>query len=295
MPHVHRFRSFVSSALLPALVAVPLVLLGAAPGHVFASPAANAAGSLGSATGGGGEADDGGDSVSGVDQAPAEDGDTPPDGEATQGETVDAVLAAEKRYSANGYDGSEAPGSVEVVDRTATSRLVLVAPHAVRHFRAGLPKAPELYTGGIAEVLGERLGASVIAVDGQVPDWGDVWAGRDDAFTRALHALPKDSVVLDLHGMKDASAAERFVLGTGRAPGPATLDLCTRLLRVDPGHVTNEGRFGATAAYTDVAHLQGLGYEAMQMEMAWGARDPKAGSLAATVDGLAGVLAGYER
>ncbi|WP_333617932.1 hypothetical protein [Dietzia sp.] len=209
--------------------------------------------------------------------------------------TVDAFRTAEKRYSANRYDGSAAPGSVAFVDRTAGSRLVILAPHAVRHFRAGQPKVPDLYTGGIAEVLGERLGATVLATDGKVADWHDNWADRDDAFSRTLDALPADSVFADLHGMSDASSSAHIELGLGSAPTPEAEDLGRRIVGVAPDIITDQGPFNATEAYTDVAHLQGRGRTALQVEMSLSARDPDAGNLDRTIDALASGLGGYGR
>lgn len=206
-------------------------------------------------------------------------------------ETIEAVRAAERRYRANSYDGSGEPGSIHFVDRTATSPLVLVAPHAVRHHRAGQLKAPELYTGGIAEVLGERLGASVLTVDGLVPDWGDVWTGRDDEFTRTLHGLPPGAIIVDLHGMRDDSAEAPFVLGTGRSSGETTEALRESLRTEFGADITDEGRFGARAEYTVVDHMQRRDHPAIQIEMAYSARDPEAGRLPHTVDRLCAALA----
>lgn len=204
---------------------------------------------------------------------------------------VDAVRTAERRFMANMYDGSGAPGSVHFVDRTASSPLVIVAPHAVRHHRAGKLKAPELFTGGIAEVLGERLGASVIAVDGLVPDWGDEWSGRDDEFTRILHALPEGAVIVDLHGMRDSSSDAPVVLGTGRSSGETTAALRTSLGEAFGADITDEGRFGARSAYTVVDHMQRRGHAAVQIELAYSVRDPEFGKLPRTVGRLAEALA----
>lgn len=209
----------------------------------------------------------------------------------TAAETVEAVRAAERRYRANMYDGSGEPGSVHFVDRTDTSPLVFVAPHAVRHHRAGKVKAPELFTGGIAEVLGERLGASVLAVDGLVPEWGDDWAARDDEFTRILHGLPPGAVIVDLHGMRDTSAEAPFVLGTGRSTGETTAGLRASLREALGADITDEGRFGARAGYTVVDHMQRREHPAIQIEIAYGARDPESGRLPNTVDRLCAALA----
>ena len=209
----------------------------------------------------------------------------------TAAETVESVRAAERRYRANNYDGSGEPGSVHFVDRTDTSPLVLVAPHAVRHHRAGKPKAPELFTGGIAEVLAERLGVSVLAVDGLVPDWGDDWTGRDDEFTRILHGLPPEAIIVDLHGMRDDSSDVPFVLGTGRSTDEITAGLSASLRESLGADITDEGHFGARAGYTVVDHMQRRGHPAIQLEIAYGSRDPEAGRLPSTVDRLSAALA----
>ena len=63
------------------------------------------------------------------------------------------------KYSANNNDGSEPDDSIRWVDRTKTSPLVLVAPHATNHHRRGRPKVADLYTGGITEMVADKLHA----------------------------------------------------------------------------------------------------------------------------------------
>lgn len=277
----HRSFRHLRSAVALAV----LVIVAGAPAQATA-----ATGSLGSAVAPAQQHDEGkGDDV---DNSPAPPtGDAPPIDSADPAATVDALRAAERRYRANMYDGSGAPGSVHFVDRTESSPLVIVAPHAVRHHRAGAIKAPELFTGGIAEVLGDRLGASVLTVDGLVPDWGDDWAGRDDEFTRILHDLPSDAVIVDLHGMRDTSSEAPIVLGTGRSSGATTAALRQSLRKAFGADVTDEGRFGARSGYTVVDHMQRRDHAAIQIELAYSTRDPDDGKVPRTIDCLAAALA----
>lgn len=46
------------------------------------------------------------------------------------------------------------------------------------------------YTGGIAEMVAVKTGASVLTTTGEVPDWGDWWDNRDDEFTQILRNFP---------------------------------------------------------------------------------------------------------
>lgn len=99
-------------------------------------------------------------------------------------------VAAEKKYSAHHYAGSGKTGSIYFVDHTGASDILIIAPHAVKHRRGGHPKGDDKYTGGIAEMVAEKTGASVLTTTGKVPDWGDWWDNRDDEFTQILRNLP---------------------------------------------------------------------------------------------------------
>lgn len=133
--------------------------------------------------------------------------------------TDNGVSTAESEYAANSYDGAAAPDSVRFIDHTATSNLLIVAPHAVNHVRAGQPKEADMYTGGIAEMVAQKTGASVLTTTGKVSDWGDNWDTRDDEFTRILRSIPTNVRVLDLHGMADGYGIDESIgLGPGRPP-----------------------------------------------------------------------------
>lgn len=195
----------------------------------------------------------------------------------------------EPTYAANSYHGSQPADSIHWVDRTATSRLVIVAPHAVWHHRGGVPKQPDLYTGGIAEAVGERLGASVLTVTGEVSDWQDRWEQRSDAFSQVLRSLPADSVVIDLHGMSDQHGVD-VALGTaGRAHAPGVAAVVSAFQANEDGRTVDvDGVFAAKSAYTDTSFLASRGVTCVQVELSRSLRDGDAAE--STVEWLAFVL-----
>ena len=73
---------------------------------------------------------------------------------------TDLWVRLETRYKAENYDGLGGKSTAYVVDRG--SPIVLVASHAVNHFRDRRPKLADRWTGGLTELLGELLDISVI-------------------------------------------------------------------------------------------------------------------------------------
>lgn len=177
------------------------------------------------------------------------------------------VAAAEKKYSTNHYSGSEKTDSVYFVDHTATSNLLIIAPHATNHHRAGHPKKADMYTGGIAEKVAEKTGASVLTTTGEVSDWGDRWANRDDQFTQILCSIPANVKVIDLHGMDDSHDAKASI-GTGPQPNQETLDWANKInASLGNGSKENGAKFAATSGCTDTSYMQKRGHVALQLEL----------------------------
>lgn len=190
------------------------------------------------------------------------------------------------KYSANNNDGSEPDDSIRWVDRTKTSPLVLVAPHATNHHRRGRPKVADLYTGGITEMVADKLHASALTTTGKVSDWHDNWTTRDDKFTRVLKGLPDNAIVVELHGMDDSSSDEPVSVGTGDCPSPMTDDIVRRLSETHHGQVDIDSGFNAQASYTVADFMQKRGHSAMQIEMDHAIRDPKQGRTPTTITRL---------
>lgn len=200
------------------------------------------------------------------------------------------VAWADRTYSANHNDGAGEPDAVHWVDRTDSSRLVVVAPHAVNHHRDGEPKPADLYTGGIAEVLAGRIGASVLTTTGVVSDWGETWKGRDDEFTRILHSLPDDAVIVDLHGMDDGSATANVSIGTGTEKSGLSMDIAERIDATFDGDTEINETFTAKSSFTVTRHMQERGHDALQVELSSSFRDPGKLNVGDTIDALARAL-----
>lgn len=181
--------------------------------------------------------------------------------------TDNGVSTAESEYAANSYDGAAAPDSVRFIDHTATSNLLIVAPHAVNHVRAGQPKEADMYTGGIAEMVAQKTGASVLTTTGKVSDWGDNWDTRDDEFTRILRSIPTNVRVLDLHGMADGYGIDESI-GLGPRPTSADQSQANRINKsFGSSSAINGAGFAATSSYTITSFMQKRGHVALQLEL----------------------------
>ncbi len=106
------------------------------------------------------------------------------------------------RFSANDYRGLADAPEFEVVDGSIP--VMVSAPHAVTHWRAGRAKESDDYTGSLALVLAELTGCHAIVATrtcGVDPNWD---AFEDSAYKQALVDHVREcgvGVVLDLHGM----------------------------------------------------------------------------------------------
>ena len=205
--------------------------------------------------------------------------------------TAAEVALRDRRYAANDSRGAGEPDSIRWVDRTDSSLVVIVAPHAVNHHREGEPKPADLYTGAIAETLANRIGASVLTTTGEVSDWHEKWSSRDDDFTAVLDSLPDDAVIIDLHGMSDTSSPEHISIGTAKDSSGGSIELAERIADSFGGRAEINGTFPADSSYTVTRHMQERGHDALQIEMSFTLRDPAELDVGYTVDALTDALA----
>ncbi len=114
----------------------------------------------------------------------------------------------EKEYAADTYRGKKDGALFRHDDRK--SRLILTAPHAVRIFRNGKDKAPDLYTGAITRLTGERSGLSAIIRRRYTPV-------ADSITTFITNDGLENRAFLDIHGMSINREFE-LAVGTGILP-----------------------------------------------------------------------------
>lgn len=211
----------------------------------------------------------------------------------TPGDDMEVKKELRKRdakYEANGNNGAEPQDSIRWIDRTDRSPLVLVAPHATNHFRDGKPKDADLYTGAITELLADRIGASALTTTGKVSDWHDDWKTREDQFTDILTALPKDAVVVEIHGMDDSSSGQPVSVGIGHRPSETTDSLVKELKDSFQDNVAQNDQFEAKSSYTVTDFMQKREHSALQIELEEKLRDPNDGQVSSTIDRLATVF-----
>lgn len=204
--------------------------------------------------------------------------------------TTAEVAARNLSYSFNKNRGFAPPDAVRWIDRTNTSNIVIVAPHAVVHHRNGHLKAADTFTGGIAETLADRIGASLLTTTGEVSDWNENWQTRDDEFTRILHSLPKDSIIVDLHGMENSSSKADISVGKSKKDSGATKAIAKRIRDQFHGDTIIDGKFDATGHYTVIRHMQERGHDGVQVEISERFRNPANLRVGHTVGALAEAL-----
>ncbi len=195
------------------------------------------------------------------------------------------LVARNAKYQANHNDGAGAADSVRWVDRTQSSPLVLIAPHATTQIRDGKRKPADLYTGGITETVADRVGASSLTTTGKVSDWNKDWSTRDDEFKRIIDSLPDNAVIVEIHGMKDSSLDEPVSAGAGDKPSESTDAIVGALQEEFDGHVSQD-KFEAESDYTVTDYLQKKGHSVLQIELSRRLRDPKSGHAGQTLDQL---------
>ncbi|MEL4183755.1 hypothetical protein MTQ17_11070 [Corynebacterium bovis] len=204
--------------------------------------------------------------------------------------TTAEVAARNLPYSFNKNKGFAPRDAIRWIDRTKTSNIVIVAPHAVVHHRNDHLKAADTFTGGLAETLADRIGASVLTTTGEVSDWNEDWQTRDDEFTRVLHSLPTNSIIVDLHGMDNSSSRADISVGKSKKDSGATKALAKRIREHFHGDTVIDGKFNATGHYTVIRHMQERGHDGVQVEISERFRNPANLRVGHTVDALAGAL-----
>ena len=154
------------------------------------------------------------------------------------------------------------------------SPLVVSAVHAVDHVRDGRWKHTDAGTGGLAMALGEIVGCSTVAVTRSLPMMGDAnWDSYHPlkAQLATLGHIDDDSVLIDLHGMKDGHGAD-VIIGSG-AGSPKSAALARRIAtHLEAANVSTDPDgarrgFGATNAATMTSWAQQLGATAIQVEI----------------------------
>ncbi|MFP5360463.1 MAG: hypothetical protein ACLGHM_08205 [Actinomycetes bacterium] len=180
-----------------------------------------------------------------------------------------------------------------LVDRS--SAVVLTAPHATRHYRAGAMKAADLHTGSLTLLAGEVANVSAVVSAGARTEW-DTWDERDDEFSRHLRDLSDSArMLIDIHGMGDHHGPD-FCLGTGPRPG-ALEDLAVEILRseLDAFEVVVDAPFTARPHYTVTSLAQRhLGLAGLQIEVAARWRSPHDDSAAPAASALSLALTAVE-
>lgn len=128
---------------------------------------------------------------------------------------IEEIKQYELLYSANQYNGN---GSSTFLIEEGTVPVMVSAPHAVRQFREGRMKKPDLYTGGIAQYLHKVSGCHMISSS----KFGECDANYDPVGTNQYQASLKKyldehnvKVLLDLHG---ADRSREYAVELGTAP-----------------------------------------------------------------------------
>lgn len=160
----------------------------------------------------------------------------------TKSSEVIVELSNKLRYESETGTANSAVG----VQVWGSRPLIISASHATPHVRLGRVKYAESKTGAIALLLGQILGGvSIIPLlpQNDDPNFDLIENGLYKATLASL--LSEDSVLLDIHGMKDGSGVDLCIGTGGLKPTPENLmPICNSL-------VSSFGLVGMTANIDD--------------------------------------------
>lgn len=186
-------------------------------------------------------------------------------------------LALECRFAHDDYQGRGGVDDVEV--RVRGRRLVLTAPHATNSPRTDRAPFSDAYTGGLAELLGERLDATVGVTIGQ----SSSNPNRDSEHRLKLVLAPyvgEGDLCVDLHAMRDEHGPD-IEIGLGMYDldtAPRQVIVILRRLEASGFEVVVNERFRAQHEGTMTTWAQRRGAIGLQVEVAWRHLDLRAES-----------------
>jgi hypothetical protein len=189
-------------------------------------------------------------------------------------EIIASWLDFEHRYSSNLYYGAGTGNSNRWVGNK-DSQLIFTAPHSVNHIREGNIKYADKMTGGLAELLAKLSNNQSLTVDGPPngdPNWDDVAPFKDELL---LH-LKENSIVFDLHGMKDSYGID-VNIGMGKEPSKQSKNIAINLskqLKTNNFIVSVDDPFDACHPYTITSFVQSHRGSAVQLEISSALRNP---------------------
>ncbi len=194
----------------------------------------------------------------------------------TDKQLCDAWIRLNAPYAARANHGAAAPNSVSYYygNNPHKNRVVITAPHAVRHERDSLVKKADLWTGGLCALLSQLTNCTAITAAGYVKQWHS-WTERSDDFKDALtQAVADNLIVLDMHGMRDLHGVD-VCLGLGPNPSARVYDIAHQIqAALSPLRISINQPFAATKAYTVTSYVQSIGGEGLQVEIATHLRNP---------------------
>lgn len=159
-------------------------------------------------------------------------------------DSVDLLTALGKKLRYESETGT-APSAVGV-QFWGSRPIVISASHATPHVRHGREKAAESKTGAIALHLGQILGGVTIIPllpQNDDPNFDLIESGPYKTILMSL--LSQETVLIDIHGMKDRSGADLCIGTGGLKPTPEVLKpICDSL-------VSSFGQVGMTATIDD--------------------------------------------
>lgn len=172
------------------------------------------------------------------------------------------------------YGGTGADALRYQLPHGASAGLVFTAPHAVAHWRDGVRKPADMFTGFLAEALAERADAASLTAEGEQR----VDANFEDrgAFRELLWMVTTSSpAVVDIHGMADSHGVDVCLGTAGRHPLSKRLTECLEAALTQAGfRVSVDDPFDANKFPTITAGAHERGCEAVQVEVSKWLRRP---------------------
>lgn len=128
---------------------------------------------------------------------------------------ISRIKELESLFSDNQYDGS---GKNAFVIEEGTTPIMLSAPHAINQYRNGQIKWADMYTGGIARYLREKMGCHLIyscMYTESDPNFDEPGNNKYQEALKKYVEQHKIKLLLDLHG---AAKEREYAIEMGTAP-----------------------------------------------------------------------------
>ena len=181
------------------------------------------------------------------------------------------------------------------IEKITTAKICLVSVHGVTHYRSnGSEKVADLNTKGLVITLAEALNFSYFCYTQKNP-LNNPYTQERPPVKEFLKRLPKDTIVIDIHGTQDNLLFE-YALGTHiKPPFKEQQDFFNLFKNYHPKSLLNVEQYSAKSERSVTAMALKLGLNAIQIEINYALRDLNSPKAEETINNFYNFLLAYEQ